>query len=284
MLGSIGATAEGPRAPARRLPRVLAYHKVTRFELGGTWVSAPRFIRQIDALLADGFHFIDEDSFLAALDGERTAGEREVLLTFDDGYLELLDHAIPALDERGIRALLFLVTDFVGKENTWELALPWRRAAHMGWDEAADLGRRGFSFGSHSRTHRDLTRLSAAEAADELEGSKAELEARLGTPARSFSYPFGRTSAALGAAAERAGYRAGFTLCRPRPALPIERFALRREGVYVIDTTASIERKLGDGFPFFVEDLKGRLINGCAVITPILKGAFARGNRSARHR
>ena len=156
MLGSIGATAEGPRAPARRLPRVLAYHKVTRFELGGTWVSAPRFIRQIDALLADGFHFIDEDSFLAALDGERTAGEREVLLTFDDGYLELLDHAIPALDERGIRALLFLVTDFVGKENTWELALPWRRAAHMGWT------RRRISDGADSHSGRTRARTATS--------------------------------------------------------------------------------------------------------------------------
>lgn len=284
MLGSNGAAAQGPRAPRGPLPRVLAYHKVTRFELGGTWVSAPRFIGQIDAILADGFHFIDEEAFLGVLDGTREAGEREVLLTFDDGYRELLDHAIPALEARGIRALLFLVTDFVGKDNTWELGLPWRRCAHMGWDEAADLGRRGFSFGSHSRTHCDLTRLPAAAAADELAGSKAELEARLGKPAQSFSYPFGRTNAELRAAAERAGYRAGFSLYPPRSTPPRERFALRREGVYVIDTIASIERKLGGGFPFFMEDLKGRLINGCAVITPVVKGALARGNRPFRPR
>ncbi len=284
MLGSNGAAAQGPQSPAGPLPRVLAYHKVTRFELGGTWVSAPRFIRQIDALLADGFHFIHEEAFLGVLDGKREAGEREVLLTFDDGYRELLDHAIPALEARGIGALLFLVTDFMGKENTWELGIPWRRCMHMGWDEAADLGRRGFSFGSHSRTHRDLTRLHAAAAAEELAGSKAELEARLGRPARSLSYPFGRTNAGVRAAAERAGYRVGFSLYPPRSTPPRERFALRREGVYVIDTIASIERKLGGGFPFFMEDVKGRLINGCAVITPVLKGALSRGKRPSRPR
>jgi peptidoglycan/xylan/chitin deacetylase (PgdA/CDA1 family) len=282
MLGPNGAPVQGPRVPA--LPRVLAYHKVTRFELGGTWVSGPRFTRQIDALLADGFHFIDEDAFLAALDGEREPSALEVLLTFDDGYRGLLDHAIPILEERGIPALLFLVTDFVGRENTWELGLPGRRATHMGWDEAADLVRRGFSFGSHSRTHRDLTRLPAAEAANELAGSKAEIEARLRTPARSVSYPFGRLSAGIRAAAERAGYRAGFTLYPPRSTPERDRFALRREGVYVIDTIASIERKLGPGLPFFMEDLKGRLINGFAVITPILKGALAREYRPSRPR
>ncbi len=273
---------DGPRTGVRRLPRVLAYHKVTRFELGGTWVSAPRFVGQIDALLERGYCFIGEDAFLSALDGGRAAAEREVLLTFDDGYRELLDRAIPALEARRVPALLFLVTDYAGKENAWELGLPWRKAAHMGWDEAADLAKRGFSFGSHGRTHRDLTTLPAAELADELAGSKARLEERLGTPPRSLSYPFGRVNARVAAASERSGYRAAFSLYPP--AAVRGRFALRREGVYVIDTIATIERKLGGGFPFLVEDMKGRLINSFAVITPVVKGALARGNRPRRPR
>ncbi|MCX5754486.1 MAG: polysaccharide deacetylase family protein, partial [Candidatus Krumholzibacteria bacterium] len=155
------SSAPGARDASRgAIPRVLAYHKVTGFELGGTWVPPGRFERQIDALLAAGFRFIDETLFLDALDGRRESSGREVLLTFDDGYRVLLDRAIPALESRGIRALIFLVSAFAGAANAWELNLPGRRFMHLGWDEIDDLARRGFAFGSHARTHRVLTRLS----------------------------------------------------------------------------------------------------------------------------
>jgi peptidoglycan/xylan/chitin deacetylase (PgdA/CDA1 family) len=284
MLTHVPAQRPGRGNPPGDLPRVLAYHKVTAFELGGTWVSAPRFIRQMDALLEAGYRFIDEEAFLGVLDGARECSGREVLLTFDDGYRELLDRAVPALEERSIPALIFLPSAFVGKANTWELPLPGRRFEHLGWDEVSGLARRGFSFGSHTRTHRDLTGLSREIVREELAASKREIEERLGAPVRSLSYPFGRMNGPARDEAERAGFRAAFSLYPPRSAPPRDRFALRREAIYVIDTVATIEAKLGGGVPFFLEDLKGRAINGFAVLTPLIKGAFARANRPSRPR
>ncbi len=275
-----------PAQPSRdasreTIPRVLAYHKVTGFELGGTWVPPERFERQIDALLGAGFRFIDETTFLDALDGRREPAGREILLTFDDGYRMLLDRAFPALEARGIPALVFLVSAFAGKANTWELNLPGRRFAHLGWDEIRDLALRGFSFGSHARTHRDLTRLSPEDLRFELEDSKGEIESRLAAPARCLSYPFGRSNDRVRREAERAGYRAAFSLCPPRSARP-DRYALRREGIYVIDTVASIKAKLGTGLPFLFEDFKGRAINAFAVLTPLVKDGFRRAKRTSR--
>ena len=284
MLIPLSSQRRGGEIPAGCLPRVLAYHKVTAFELGGTWVSGPRFIRQMDALLESGHRFIDEEAFLEVLDAAREGGPREVLLTFDDGYRGLLDRAIPALEARAIPALIFLPSAFVGRENTWELGLPGRRFEHLGWDEAADLARRGFSFGSHAGTHRDLTRLPREIVREELAGSKEEIESRLGRAVRSLSYPFGRVNGIVRDEAERSGYRAAFSLYPPRSARAGDRFALRREAVYVIDTAATIERKLGSGISFFLEDLKGRAINGFAVLTPLIKGAFGRSNRPSRPR
>ena len=263
------------------IPRVLAYHKVTGFELGGTWVPPERFERQIDALLAAGFRFIDETLFLDALDGRRESSGREILLTFDDGYRVLLDRAVPALESRGIRALIFLVSAFVGRRNAWELNLPGRRFMHLGWDEIRDLAGRGFAFGSHARTHRDLTRLSLEDLRGELEDSKREIESHLAVPVRSFSYPFGRLNDRVRRAAERAGYRAAFTLCPPRSARP-DRYALRREGIYVIDSIGNIKAKLGTGLPFLFEDCKGRMINAFAVFTPLFKDGFRRANTTSR--
>jgi peptidoglycan/xylan/chitin deacetylase (PgdA/CDA1 family) len=262
--------------------RVLAYHKVTAFELGGTWVPPKRFVRQIDALLEAGFSFIDEARFLDALEGRRASGTNEILLTFDDGYRVLLDHAVPALVARRIPALLFLVSGFVGKENTWELNLPGRRFRHLGWEEIDSLARSGFSFGSHGRTHSDLTRLSLEAVREELIRSKEEIEKRLGTPVRSLSYPYGRVNDCVRREAERAGYEAAFTLCSPRGARRPDRYELRREAVYVIDSIQSVKAKLGGGVLQRVEDFKGRAINAFAVLTPLVKDGFLQGSNSSR--
>jgi peptidoglycan/xylan/chitin deacetylase (PgdA/CDA1 family) len=276
------STPPGGRDESRgTLPRVLAYHKVTGFELGGTWVPPDRFERQIDALLASGFRFIDETAFLDSLEGRREGSGREILLTFDDGYRVLLDRAIPALESRGIRALLFLVTAFAGRRNSWELNLPGRHFEHLGWDEVDDLARRGFAFGSHARTHPDLTRLSPDDLRREIRDSKKEIESRLAAPVRTFSYPYGRSDGRVRLEVERAGYRAAFALCPPRSAGG-GAFALRREGVYVIDSVGDIKAKLGAGMPFLFEDFKGRMINAFAVFTPLVKDGLLRASTISR--
>jgi peptidoglycan/xylan/chitin deacetylase (PgdA/CDA1 family) len=261
--------------PPASLPPVLAYHKVTSFELGGTWMPPARFVLQIDSLLDGGFRFIDEEAFLETVEGKRRGSAREVLITFDDGYRELLDHAIPALERRGIPALVFLISDFAGRENEWELGLPGRRFRHLDWDEIRDLSGRGFTFGSHTCTHRDLTRISLEAVREELVLSRRIIEEHLHRPVRSLSYPFGRTNPSVVNEAARAGYRAAFSIYPSIPNRRVERYNLRREGVYIVDTAFNLRIKLERGRMFWCEDLKGRAINAVAVLTPVLKGNTA---------
>ena len=258
--------------PVDSIPPVLTYHKVTRFEFGGTWVPPGRFVSQLDYLLDRGVTFINEDRFLEALDGERDERAREVLLTFDDGYGELLERAVPALESRRIPAHIFVVTRFIGKENDWDLPLPGMRRRHLSESEMRDLSHRGFSFGSHTRTHRDLTRLDPDETREELSGSKGELEAIIDRPVRSLSYPFGRFDSRVSGEASAAGYEAAFSMYPPGPGALLDPFGLRREAVYIIDTRGSLRRKLDRGPLFWLEDVKGRAINRVAVLTPMLKG------------
>ena len=258
--------------PMDTFPRVLAYHKVTGFEFGGTWVPPGRFVSHLEYLLDAGCIFISEETFLETLSGKRKGCAREILLTFDDGYQELLENAVPALEKRRIPAHIFVVSHFIGRENSWELALPGRRCRHLSRDEIRDLAGRGFSFGSHTRTHRDLTRLELDEARDEMVRSKEELEDILDRPVRSISYPFGRFDARVSREAEIAGYEAAFSMYPPGSNGRLDPFALRREGVYIIDTLGSLRRKVDRGPFFWFEDIKGRAINGIAVLTPILKG------------
>jgi peptidoglycan/xylan/chitin deacetylase (PgdA/CDA1 family) len=105
----------------------------------------------------------------------------------------------------------------------------------MNWEEAAAMGRGGMAIGSHTRRHEILSKLTAEEQFDELGSSKREIEDRLGSPATAIAYPVGLAesfSAATLAAAEQAGYRAGFSFYGGfNPRGRMERFNIRRVSV-----------------------------------------------------
>ncbi len=61
----------------------------------------------------------------------------------------------------------------------------------LSWSQLSDLSSAGIEIGAHTRSHRDLRRLSTEEAHEEIAGSRTELEDRLGRPVESFAYPFG---------------------------------------------------------------------------------------------
>ena len=106
-----------------------------------------------------------------------------IVLTFDDGYQDFYTHAWPLLREHGFKATSFIVTAVVGQPPyvTWEMI-----------DEMQQSGL--IEFGSHTVTHKELPFLSDGQAKQEIEQSKQPLEAHLGHPVRSFSYPVGRFS------------------------------------------------------------------------------------------
>src|SRR5262245_62173369 len=64
----------------------------------------------------------------------------------------------------------------------------------LSWSQLSELSSAGIEIGAHTRTHRDLRRLSTPEARDEIAGSRAEIEDRLGRSVESFAYPFGYAS------------------------------------------------------------------------------------------
>lgn len=241
-----------------------------------------RFESQIDHLLERGFEFIGEEEFLRVIEGKASGSRKKVLLTFDDGYRDFTQNAAPVLEKRGIPALIFVVTSYIGRYNEWELNLPWRRFMHLGTDDIKALSSKGFTFGSHTMTHRDLTGLTHEEVKVELFRSRERLSGIVGKEVRCLSYPFGRAGRLVREEAEKAGYSAAFSICPPYRNDVVDPFMLRREGVYIIDNCFSIRNKLeGRGF-FWFEDIKGRAINAFAVLTPFIRNSRSRRRSSAR--
>lgn len=177
------------------------------------------FARIIDRLSRLGT-FVTTDECLAILGGGRPLDGRRFHLSFDDGFLNNAVNAAPILRERGIHAAFFVPTAVIGTSpesmRSYCRRIQYPAAIElMDWDDVARLREEGFEIGSHTRTHARFSDISAdpARLEDEIAGSKAELEARLGAPCRTISWPFGKRSDADGvslAAARRAGYAACF--------------------------------------------------------------------------
>ena len=193
------------------IPTVLCYHKIERRrELGVTRLSPRHFARQIEALVRGGWRGISLDEFSATVRGERIARERELLVTFDDAYRGLRDHAFPVLRDAGFGAACFVITDYAGRLNRWDVAYGGRRFAHLAWRDMERWTARGIAFGSHTVTHPRLSWLDEEQVFDELWRSRAAIETALGAAPTAIAYPFGAVAVRETRAAVRAGYLMGF--------------------------------------------------------------------------
>lgn len=195
-------------------PRVLCYHRIGGpLELGVTRVGRAVFARQMHALARAGWRTLTLDAFSRLVHDPHPTPHppRLFLLTFDDGYATLAQHAYPVLADLGFTATTFLITDYMGRRNTWDARYTWRRLEHLGWDTAAGWADRGFDFGSHGTLHRRLTWLDDHDVRDELARSREVLVSRLGRGAgRALAYPFGAWDARVVRLAGEAGYELGF--------------------------------------------------------------------------
>jgi peptidoglycan/xylan/chitin deacetylase (PgdA/CDA1 family) len=268
-------------APPHR-NHVLCFHKISdRFCWEGTWTTPRRFFAYIDHLQTLGYRFVGMDDYLDSITSGRW-NEREILVTFDDGYAELHQVVLPGLEARGIPFHVFLVTDFIGKDNTWDLSLGRRPFRHLDWREIENMAIRGVTFGSHGATHGDFTAMTPERVREEMILSKSVIENRLGKPVTTLSYPFGRYNESVRTAAKECGYNAAFSLYPSHPNTIFDRFAVRRNGVYIIDPVRLVQTKIEPGPLFWFEEMKCRAINAVACLTPAIKRFSGDSERRAR--
>ena len=246
------------------LPPILCYHKIeTRRELGVTRLSPRRFARQVERLARAGWRTLSLGELVACARGERAVGAREIAITFDDAYRGLREHAFPVLAAHGFTATCFVITDYAGKLNRWDVAYGGRRFGHLAWRDIERARARGIAFGSHTATHPRLTWLSDAAARREFARSRADLERALGERCLAVSYPFGAAGLREAALAREAGYAAGFTLERGWGG---DVMAIPRTPVYAWSPPTPVVGWLGP-----VERLGAIGANRCAVGTSILR-------------
>jgi peptidoglycan/xylan/chitin deacetylase (PgdA/CDA1 family) len=179
-----------PTGPRQAVP-ILTYHSLD--DSGAVASVAPREFREHMRILAQrGFSGITLSTLLDSWGGRGTLPPRPVVITFDDGFANLLKHAAPLLSDLGFRGTIFVVSGRCGQTNDWSdqtSCIP--RLPLLSWSELGQMAGAGFEVGAHTVTHPRLTELSPSDATKEIVESKAAIEDRLGQPVKSFAYPFG---------------------------------------------------------------------------------------------
>ena len=247
---------------------LLAYHHVAEKRgFPATRVSCSQFESQMTALKERGFRTVGPEALLnpALLPGPL------LCITFDDSYDSVHRFALPLLKSLEYTATLFIISDFMGKPNTWDVQVG-RVATHMSADQIRSALNNGFSIGSHSRTHPDLNSLSDPPLKEELSGSKKALEDAFGVPVDFFAYPFGRFNGRVKAAVRESGYKAAFTISRPLFSSAFDPFAMPVTGIYSVDSRASFLIKIQRNGFIWVQDMKDKIINRFASGAALVKG------------
>jgi peptidoglycan/xylan/chitin deacetylase (PgdA/CDA1 family) len=227
------------RSPTRAGLRILCYHRVSpaRDQLA---VTPARFRRQLDVIEGSGLPVVDVMRFAR---GE-TMPPSSIALTFDDGYADLLEHALPELARRRWPAIVFVVPEAV----EGRVRFPWYRGHQprvISWAEMIDVERDGLTrFEPHSLTHAPLSSLSAEGAWREIAGSRRAVSDALGREPEMFCYPGGYHGERETRFVERAGYTAAVSCEYGVNDRNQDRFALRRIPVDRYDRTWTMAGRL----------------------------------------
>jgi len=234
------------RPRTRPQPWILTYHSVT--DTGddpyGITVSPRRLGEQLSWLRSRGLQGVGISELMRA----HAAGRRGLVgLTFDDGYADFLQEALPVLRVHGCTATVFVLPGRPGGVNEWDPLGP--RKPLLTHDEIRRVAEAGMEVGSHGLLHQDLTALADGELHHETFRSRELVGELTGTLPEGFCYPYGTLDLRVAEAVRRAGYGYG---CALAPGPLISRFALPRTHISQADR----------GVRLWAKDLRHGLLHG----------------------
>jgi peptidoglycan/xylan/chitin deacetylase (PgdA/CDA1 family) len=188
---------------------ILTYHKLGprpgRVRLKGLYLSQSLFLRQLEELRGAGFASGSLTSCAGPPDLKR------IVITFDDGYVNVLRYGLAPLARAKLVATLFLVADLLGKYNQWDVPLGEAPEPIMDKAQVRDWLAAGHEIGSHTLSHPHLSQIGLSEAGEEIRASRKKLEDWFGRSVDHFCYPFGDWNESVQELVMEAGYKTACT-------------------------------------------------------------------------
>lgn len=218
---------------------ILCYHRFGQGKNSPLTTPPHVFEQQMKYLKDNGYRVISPYELLDFLEYRRQIPKKSVLITIDDGFKSVYDIAWPILEKYGFTATLFVYTDYIGISKK-----------AITWDDLRVLQENGFTIGSHSVAHSDLTKKNQDETEEEFTArlkkeifrSKKIIDTKLDQDTIFFSFPYGRYNGDVMKMVESAGYNMAFTVDRGSNPFFSNPLALKRDMILKHDMTHFISR------------------------------------------
>lgn len=190
--------------------KVLMYHRLMENPPSSKskwhYVTVENFKKQVKLIDSLGYTPITFYDYKLYLDNKLTLPKKPIIITFDDGYLDTFDYAIPILQEFNMNAVIFVLGNRQLKRAYWD-EIDDRDKCPLMTDEQIRIAKSlGFEIGAHSMNHKDMTELPEAKIYSEIHQSKVEIEKILGEPIYTFSYPYGNLNENVREITSEAGF------------------------------------------------------------------------------
>jgi peptidoglycan/xylan/chitin deacetylase (PgdA/CDA1 family) len=240
---------------------ILTYHKVEmRKEVG---------IKHISLLHQSGYQSVTFQHLLTT----SILPSKPIILTFDDAYESIYNHAFPIMQEFGFKGVVFVIAGFVGRWNTWDINLGGIRFRHMSEEQLRKIERDGWEIGVHGVTHRALTFLSPDQLEREIRDSRRILESISMKLPVSIAYPFAMFNTRVCQAVKEEGFLFGCKNIRGSGRSE-DLLQLRRIPVYHFDGSPALKRKLASPRISYYEKIRLSILSWPAFLTPLYQAIF----------
>lgn len=185
---------------------ILMYHEVadeseidllSRLTQHGYIVLRREFRAQMEFLATAGFTSISLDQLWRWVDHDAPLPHKPIVITFDDGFAGNHRWALPILNDLGLTATFFVVTNRIGDPHM------------LTWQDLTEMCCHSMSIESHTANHPLLSTIGETRTREELTQSKLRIEDALGTKVRFLSLPNGDSNLHYVKIAQEAGYLGG---------------------------------------------------------------------------
>lgn len=213
---------------------ILMYHQIADVPrrgapFRGLNVSPQNFATQMRWLARLGYRGLSVNEVAPYIRGQKTG--KVFGLTFDDGFENVYQHALPVLQELGFSATCFFVSGQIGGFNSWDQAIGIPFTPCMSRSQLLDWAAAGNEIGAHTVDHVELTEVSPAQALEQIRLSKQHLEQLSAQEVRSFCYPYGGVSNRIRDMVAEAGFELATTTRKARASAMDDPLLLPRRNV-----------------------------------------------------
>ncbi len=177
-----------------------------------------------------GYRGLSMRDLMPYLRGEQTG--RVFGITFDDGFRNVFEHALPVLTAAGFTATNYFVANQLGASNVWDAEKGIPCSALMSLSEMRQWSQAGQEVGSHGMDHLHLSRLSPEQAQRQIVESRQTLARLVGQEVTAYCYPYGDFKAEHVQMAREAGYTNATTTERGLAHLTDDPHQLHRVGIW----------------------------------------------------